>query len=54
MLYYGLEDGEPKTLQEIALRFGVTRERVRQLRERAIAALRRSGNADVLRREWAA
>jgi RNA polymerase primary sigma factor len=53
VLYYGLESGEPKTLDEIGRMLGVTRERVRQLRDRALAALRDGGAADVLR-DWAA
>jgi RNA polymerase primary sigma factor len=54
MLYYGLETGEPATLNEIAQMLGVTRERIRQLRDRAIAALRNGKAADYLRAEWAA
>jgi RNA polymerase primary sigma factor len=53
VLYYGLESGEPKTLDEIGRMLGVTRERVRQLRDRALAALRDGGAADMLR-DWAA
>jgi len=41
-LYFGLGDNEPETLEEIGLRFGVTRERVRQIKERALLRLRRS------------
>ncbi|AHG92596.1 RNA polymerase sigma factor, sigma-70 family (plasmid) [Gemmatirosa kalamazoonensis] len=43
-LYYGF-DGEPLTLEEIAARLGVTRERVRQIKERALSRLRRSAAA---------
>lgn len=40
-LYYGLDpDGETLTLEEIGEALGVTRERIRQLRERAFAKLR--------------
>ena len=39
-LYYGFEDGRAHTLNEIAGRFGITRERVRQIKERALARLR--------------
>ncbi|GEM_PF-76459 len=53
ILYYGLDSGEPKTLDEIGRMLGVTRERVRQLRDRALAALRDGGAAEVLR-DWAA
>lgn len=38
--YFGLGDGEPKTLEEIGTQLGVTRERVRQLRNRALDKLR--------------
>jgi RNA polymerase primary sigma factor len=40
-LYYGLDpDAEALTLEEIGVALGVTRERIRQLRERAFAKLR--------------
>lgn len=54
LLYYGLETGEPQTLDQIAQRFGVTRERIRQLRDRALAALRDNQAISRLRDEWAA
>ncbi len=54
MLYFGLEGGRPMTLQEIARELGVTRERVRQLRDRALKRLRESDTADVLRDGMAA
>ena len=53
-LYFGLEGSRPMTLQEIALELGVTRERVRQLRDRALKRLRESDTADVLRDGMAA
>lgn len=37
---YGLDDGEPKTLAEIGEKYGVTRERVRQIEAGALAALK--------------
>jgi RNA polymerase primary sigma factor len=40
--YYGLYDQEPKTLKEIGEVFGITRERVRQIKENAIGKLRQS------------
>ncbi len=41
--YYGLEDDqEPHTLKEIGKQFGITRERVRQIKEQAINRLRES------------
>lgn len=39
-LRYGLHDGRPHTLQEVAKRVGLTRERVRQLEKQALARLR--------------
>ncbi len=43
-LYFGLDDGREHTLEEIGGMLGVTRERVRQLRDRA---LKRLGEGDV-------
>ncbi len=40
--YYGLDDTEPMTLEEIGEIFGVTRERVRQIKEKAIKQLRQA------------
>src|SRR6516165_7077891 len=37
---YGLDGGKPKTLEEIGKKFGVTRERIRQLQNIALATLR--------------
>jgi RNA polymerase primary sigma factor len=39
-LYFGLDGGEAHTLEEIGNMLGVTRERVRQLRDRALKRLR--------------
>jgi hypothetical protein len=39
---FGLDDGKPKTLEEIGKKFGVTRERIRQLQNIALAKLRRA------------
>ena len=41
-------DGPEKGLEEIGDRLGLTRERVRQIREKSIAKLRDSGNAKIL------
>lgn len=41
-LYYGLDNVEELTLEEIGSQFGVTRERIRQLRDRMIDRLRAS------------
>jgi RNA polymerase primary sigma factor len=39
-LYFGLDDGKTRTLEEIGGIMGVTRERIRQLRDRALRQLR--------------
>jgi RNA polymerase sigma factor (sigma-70 family) len=41
-LRYGLDRGSPRTLEELAQRFNVTRERIRQIESKALAKLRRS------------
>jgi RNA polymerase primary sigma factor len=38
-LYFGLDDGNSRTLEEIGRMMGVTRERIRQLRDRALHRL---------------
>src|SRR5258708_23817733 len=37
---FGLDGGKPKTLEEVGKKFGVTRERIRQLQNIALAKLR--------------
>ena len=37
---FGLDDRKPKTLEEVAERFGVTRERIRQIQEQALKKMR--------------
>lgn len=37
---FGLRDGKPKTLEEVGLRFKVTRERIRQIEAKALRKLR--------------
>lgn len=39
-LYFGLSDGNPLTLEDIGERFNLTRERIRQIKERALQRLR--------------
>jgi len=39
---FGLDGGQPKTLEEVAKKFGVTRERIRQLQNIALAKLCRA------------
>ncbi len=54
-LYYGLEEGsEALTLEKIGALLGVTRERIRQIRERAFEKLRDSPDVKSLRGEWVA
>lgn len=48
-LRYGLENGRPRTLEEVGREFGVTRERVRQIENRAAEKLRRSQEVSRLR-----
>lgn len=47
--YYGLKGMKPMTLEEIGELYGLTRERVRQIKERAIRRLRKSVNKDALK-----
>jgi len=51
-LYYGLDGGEDKTLQEIGSLLGVTRERIRQIRNRAFDKLRKSPDGGRLSGLW--
>ena len=37
---FGLEDGRPRTLEEVGREFGVTRERIRQIESKTLAKLR--------------
>jgi RNA polymerase primary sigma factor len=54
-LYYGLDDAaEPLTLERIGELLGVTRERVRQIRERAFDKLRRCPEIKGKQGSWAA
>jgi len=43
-LRYGLDRGEPRTLEEVGERFDLTRERIRQIEVRAMAKLRHPSN----------
>ena len=51
-LYYGLDDGEERTLEEIGSLLGVTRERIRQIRNRAFEKLRESPQGSSLSGFW--
>ncbi|MFQ5772512.1 MAG: RNA polymerase sigma factor RpoD/SigA [bacterium] len=48
-LYFGLEQELPLTLEEIGERFNLTRERVRQIKEKAIKRLRHSSRSQPLK-----
>ena len=48
-LRYGLDGGEPHTLEEVGRQFGVTRERVRQIEARALMKLKALRDAQKLR-----
>lgn len=48
-LRYGLDDGMPRTLDQIGRRFGLSRERVRQIEREVMAKLREGDRADKLR-----
>jgi len=52
-LYYGLDDGEERTLEDIGKLLGVTRERIRQIRNRAFEKLRESPQGESLQGLWA-
>ncbi len=47
-LYFGLDGQEPMTLEEIGSMMGITRERVRQIKEKALARLRHVSRARAL------
>ena len=46
---FGLEDGVTRTLEEVGHKFGVTRERIRQIEAKALEKLRKHGVADKLK-----
>ena len=39
-LRFGLKDGQPRTLEEVARAYGITRERIRQIEARGLVKLR--------------
>jgi RNA polymerase primary sigma factor len=47
-LRFGLKDGRPQSLDEVASRFGVTRERIRQIERRGLAKLNQPGQRERL------
>ena len=48
-LRYGLDDGQPRTLDQIGKHFSLSRERVRQIEREVMAKLRHGERADKLR-----
>ncbi len=48
-LYYGLNGNHPMTLEEIGETFGLTRERVRQIKEKAIRRLKHTTRSKILK-----
>ena len=48
-LYFGLGDSHPMTLEEIGEKFDLTRERVRQIKEKAIRRLKHASRSKILK-----
>ena len=48
-LRFGLEDGHPRTLEEVGREFGVTRERIRQIESKTLAKLRHPSRSGKLK-----
>jgi RNA polymerase primary sigma factor len=47
-LRFGLRDGQPRTLDEVARNYGITRERIRQIEARGLLKLRKPGRSSRL------
>lgn len=48
-LYFGLNSKNPYTLEEIGEEFGLTRERVRQIKEKAVRRLKQTSRSKILK-----
>ena len=48
-LRFGLNDGHPRTLEEVGREFGVTRERIRQIESKTLSKLRHPNRSSVLK-----
>ena len=46
---FGLRDGQPRTLEDVGKRFGVTRERIRQIESKTLSKLRHPSRSQKLR-----
>lgn len=48
-LYFGLQGAQPMTLEEIGEQFELTRERVRQIKEKALRRLKHTSRSKLLK-----
>ena len=48
-LRFGLQDGHPRTLEEVGREFGVTRERIRQIESKTLSKLRHPNRSEALK-----